>query len=384
MRVAVLRPAHADAEADAACGWVERRGWDLVGVDAALSGLPDGTDVVWCHAGAQVPVLDPRGEAFLSAYVRGGGTVVLSLLAATLGVRLGGVGDGPSRVEVRRPWRNDDDPQWSEAFRDWPGYPHIRGFQGWGPHPLLHALQGGTFSWTATEGEEVSRAVYVRPDWPDARVIAVDRSYVHLDADTAVAWEHEVGAGRITCLGAHVALCAANTSLAAQRDVILLNALFQPSGTPRVGWPSAEKRHAAVAPSPRLRSIGATGEEPSVEAIIQSPPVPSPVTLGGQGGLLVGSMSDGVQEVWLHSLCVLGGGISVAGPSSLTTTSATASAVHLARTLRDSSGSLWREAAFVHGTAPEFVYVLSAVDPPTPRPPDPPTIGVEFRMPLRR
>ncbi|MBC7897915.1 MAG: hypothetical protein H7066_21015, partial [Cytophagaceae bacterium] len=146
----------------------------------------------------------------------------------------------------------------------------------------------------------------------------------------------------------------------------------------------AEKRHAAVAPSPRLRSIGAMGEEPSVEAIIQSPPSRSPVTLGAQGGLLVGSMSDGVQEVWLHPLCVVGGGITVAGPSSLTATSATASSVHLARTLRDSSGGQWREVAFLHGTAPEFVYVLSPVDAVTPRPPDRATIGVEFRMPLRR
>jgi hypothetical protein len=76
---------------------------------------------------------------------------------------------------------------------------------------------------TATEGEAVGGRLPRRAG--PVGVVGVDRAYVRLDAETAVAWEYALAAGRILCLGANVSLTAADHRLDAQRDRYLINAI---------------------------------------------------------------------------------------------------------------------------------------------------------------
>ncbi|MCC6317674.1 MAG: hypothetical protein IT361_08290 [Gemmatimonadaceae bacterium] len=386
MRVVALRADANDREALAAYRWASEAGYlvrEVVLEDCTHDDLA-WADVLWCHAASRVPTLTDGNAASIAAWVGKGGHVVLTLLATSLAGQLGGRGPAPNLVEVSVPWRDADDPRWPDAFRDWPGYPHLRGFQGWGQHPLFTTLPGdGTYTWRAVDGERVSRAVYTRPHWPEARVIAVDRSYVHLDADIAVAWEFEIG-GRITCLGANLAFASADTTLSGQRDALMRNALgddaVDGSNTSRVGWPPAERRHAAVAPLPRPAAITVRCPSDAVPSRVgSSPPGDAPITLGAPRGLIVATAADGIGEAWLYPLCVLGDGMRLTGPGGpLVATWASVSDVHIERSLRDASGSRWHERAFVAPDAPELAWVLQ------PAAANAGPVTVVMRLPVRR
>ncbi|MBK8249559.1 MAG: hypothetical protein IPK85_19500 [Gemmatimonadetes bacterium] len=266
MRVSLWIPPN-DAEGAAALAWCAANG---VSVEIVSPGQAIDTDaLVWVHAGSRVPELGGDLECTLAEHVARGGTVVLTLLATPIAQRLGAPGPAPELTRPAR-WRHEEDPRWPAAFREWPGYPHIRGVQGYGPHPLFGGLQQGTFTWMAREGDAVAGTRYRRPQWPEGGVIGVDRSYVHLDADEVVAWEYAVGEGSIRCVGAHLCLTSGDPLLHAQRDTVLRNLLTRDWGSSgRVWWPAASGHHAAVAPVPAPRPLPPLGSVPSADPAIR-------------------------------------------------------------------------------------------------------------------
>ncbi|MCC6774063.1 MAG: hypothetical protein IT360_22945 [Gemmatimonadaceae bacterium] len=386
MRLAVLVPALGDREGRAAVAWGRARGYAVLDCDAQApppSALDATHDVLWCHAGQAVPVFSTAWKSRIRAWVDEGGSLLLSLLATPLAHDAGAPGPWPD-VQRPVPWRHADDPLWAADFRDWPGFPHIRGVQGWGQHPLYDGLQRGTFTWTATEGEAVGRTMFRRPRWPQGRVVGVDRAYVRLDAETAVAWEYALAAGRILCLGANVSLTAADHRLDAQRDRYLINAIasldphrplasmrrdaWPATTTPAITTPGVPSRaHVSSAPiaapcalSPiGMLPVGVLTLEGHVD--VREAHRDAPFTLAGRRAFVVGTEQDGVCECWIHPLCVMQELRPAVAGVPLRATAVTVTPGSIVRQLVDANGGSWREVVAVSPERAAIVYELAPV-----------------------
>jgi hypothetical protein len=219
-------------------------------------------------------------------------------------------------------------------------------------------------------------------------VIAVERAYVHLAADVAVAWEYEVGRGKVLCLGAHLRFTAPDDTLRRQRDTIIRNALTfsgaEPaarSAFPRAHWPLARRQHAAVSVLPRPRTFPpSTGDAALAPAIRIDAPDASPFTLAGTRALVLGTEAGGVTEMWLHPLCVLSGLEPRADGEPLVCRNAAITPADLRRTLTSASGAIVSERLVVSAEHAEVHYQLSAA-PATPD--ESPALELAFRLPLR-
>ncbi|MCC6929582.1 MAG: hypothetical protein IT359_11380 [Gemmatimonadaceae bacterium] len=372
MRLVLIVPSASDAgddpEVHSVAAWVAASGWPwaVQRLDESRPGALGDDDVAWCHAGQAVPTLPSAWRDALSSWIAGGGGLLLTALATPLAGALGAPDESPQLQRIAA-WRHADDPLWDEGFRDWPDYPHIRGAQGWGRHPLFDGLPRGTFTWRAREGEGVARTVFRAPHWPRGRVIAVDRAYVRLDADTAVAWEYDVGNGRILCLGANVALAARDQQFAAQRDRYLHNAIASldrarrraegraegcaqgRSGRGAGGWRSSWPRRGA--PAVAMCDGGGVPALPPAATRLSSvlemegdAREGAPFTVAGRRTLVVGDEANGSREWWMHPLCVLSEGLRLTVDGApLTATRVRVTPGGVERTLRDANARAWRE-----------------------------------------
>lgn len=320
------------------------------------------TDAIWIHLEEQ-PRPEPEVSPVLRDWVERGGRLVLTMAATHL-LPLVGIVEGGIETEVRE-WAHATDPLWDPSFHDWPDYPHIRGVQGWGGHPLYDGLKRGTFSWAPEEGEPFARCVLRKPWGPSdgnvvRRTVGVDRGYVQLDATCAVAWEYEVGEGRVLCIGANVPLAYSSLRLEPQRRRLLVNALRYALSreTPTVTnyWPDG-LTHARVSPLPQPRSLRSSfaGETPgdpaayggsAAPAIVTEAPDSSPLVLTTGGVSMIGSERHGLSEIWLRDLCVLGGGCTpIVDGEPLVAESVRISTERVDRQLRRSDGKpgTWKE-----------------------------------------
>ena len=383
MRLVVLVPPGHDPEAMAAAAWGCAQGLAVrtVALDGEAPAAIAPGEIPWCHAGAAIPRLSAPWRESLAAWVREGGRLLLTLLAAPLAAALGAPGPHPL-VDGPRPWRDGDDPLWPDAFRDWPDYPHIRGFQGWGAHPLFDGLGRGTYTWRAVEGERVVRCTFRRPGWPAGRVVAVERAYVALDADEAVAWSYDIGAGHLLCLGANIALAGAATDLVPQRDHLLLNALALLDRhrawciPPEATWPSRAEGANEWAAVASLDTGGGTGaiEPPALAPLSHVGASPlvmtgaaradAPFTLAGRRALVVGDEGRGVQEIWLHPLCVLSEGVELrVDEADVVPLEVRVTPQSIVRTVADGAGRRWREVVAVAPDTARVQYDLAPLDP---------------------
>lgn len=378
MRLVALIPPGGDREGAGAVAWARARGYDVreESLGAPLPPAFEAGDVVWSHAGDGVPALPASWRPALERWVTGGGRVLLSLLATPLARLLGAPDEWPE-VQLPTAWRDDDDPLWGAGFRDWPDYPHIRGAQGWGVHPLFDGLQRGTFTWAATEGEPVARTVFRAPRWPAGRVLAVDRAYVQLDADTAVAWEYDVARGRILCLGANVSFAGKATQLVAQRDRYVTNAIayLDPRRdlrrVPRQAWPRRRGAEGGAAGGAGAATPGAWPAAPCTIAPAGVLPDASlrldgvaragtPFTVASRRALVVGDEARGVQECWLHPLCVLSDGLRLTvGGAPLRATAVRVTPGLVERRLVDAQGATWREVVAASPDLPVIAYEVA-------------------------
>lgn len=332
MRVVLLAPGFEDEESQAARRWLEaRRDLQVVAEPNEWAVALSEAEVAWCHVGSRVPDIPIKALTALSDFLSLGGGLLLTLLATPLAQQVGARGPAPL-IDTPRPWRDADDPLWPDGFRDWPDYPHIRGIQGWGPHALLMKLRTGTFSWRAREGESWSRSYYRAPVWPTGDVLGVDRAYVQLDAETAVAWHYFVERGCILNIGANVSLGRADHSRDAQRDELLAQAIEivrqQQRNRHRV-WGDRWPRYPRVADTrpleftddtvdtvladvPQHTENGTPAATPTLASLSMPAPLSiesetpdeSPIILAATDVLAVGTESSGIRELWLHPLCL--------------------------------------------------------------------------------
>jgi hypothetical protein len=279
-------------------------------------------DLLWVHA------ILPGARPDLPRWLRAGGRLLCTLDAARLPARLG---LEPTPPDERREaeWCHAADEFWLEEYRSFLAFPHLRGLGAFGPHPLFDGLHQGAFTWAPAEGERYTAVSYRRTRPARGRVVAVERSFIHLNAERAVAWEQAVDDGGLLCLGAYVPLAAPDPLLARQLRAVLANAIRGdaiPHATRAAAatwwpgppverqqeldlFPEASTPDAPATPGggprrPGADAAGAVWDEwpPSASPLTSESPARSdePWTLAGRRVLAVGRERGGLQEAWIH------------------------------------------------------------------------------------
>ncbi|HEY6853083.1 MAG TPA: hypothetical protein VI139_02460, partial [Gemmatimonadales bacterium] len=262
----------------------------------ALSVAVSNLDVLWINSSGEPPPL-PRDP--IMAWVSAGGRLLLSARAAARCAALGLEQDGPNEAHTTA-WR---------AMADEPT-PHVRGLAAFAAPPLFAGMAHGTDVWAPTAGELDARAIYARGKRPaHGRVVACERSYIRLDPERVIAWEYAIGAGGVLCLGAFVALAAADPRLAHQLRAVLGNALTGeaiPHATrtlPAAYWPAPGTQcrrddGLLVAEPPPL-----DGALPGLESPLATATralADEATVLAGRRILVVGGEQSGIREMWAH------------------------------------------------------------------------------------
>ncbi|HXE57850.1 MAG TPA: GH116 family glycosyl hydrolase [Gemmatimonadales bacterium] len=266
----------------------------------ADASLPE-ADLVWAHGPAE-----PDGA--LATWLERGGRLLATLDAALLPHRLG---VEPVAPDERREgvWRHQEDEFWLPEYRSFLAFPHIRGLAGFGPHPLFEGIDQGTMIWAPTEGEPYRWVAYrsARPE--RGAVVATERSFIHLNPERAVAWEHRVGDGGILSIGAFVHPASPDDLLRRQLHAVLRNAILGDAIPHRgrtaaaVVWPRPGPRDGGPVSVAVPALAGLDGEWlPSDSRIAITSPAAAddPWTLAGRRLLAVGGERSGLREVWAH------------------------------------------------------------------------------------
>lgn len=268
-------------------------------------GLP-GVDVLWVHTEDEPP---PLPADLLMPWVERGGRLLLTQRAAARVVGLRLEADGPNDTTVRT-WRHQDDDLAFPEFKKFGEFPHVRGLAGFGPHPLFEGLGQGTYTWAPSEGEPYGQSTYSRgrrPRW--GRVVACERSYIHVNADRIVAWEYAVGDGGVLCVGAFVMPGARDPRLTRQLRIVIENAVARDAIPHRTraaeaaAWPSpgrtAREDSNLVLPD-RVRLDGALPGLESPLHVASRALSDEAVTLAGRRVLVTGGEQRGIREIWAH------------------------------------------------------------------------------------
>ncbi len=286
-------------DGDAAFAWLE----SLPEVEAhrapslAAAGLPQ-ADGVWVH-GAAAPA------AGVVEWLRAGGRLLCTLEAALLPAALG-----------LEPIAPDDrsDAQWTAVPSDGPLPPRL-GLASFGPHPLLEGLGRSAFTWAPREGAPVRRTGYHAARPAASRVVGIERAGTVPDPTRVVAWEQDVGAGGVLCIGAFVVPDAADPLCRPQLEALLANAVLGEA------IPHEGRSAVAVAwPAPGVRAVEDPGVEiPTIPGLGESPPPStSPLrfegaatdaawTLAGRRLVALGREDAGLVEAWAHPVRLLAG-----------------------------------------------------------------------------
>jgi glycogen debranching enzyme len=294
------------AEGDAAAEWLDT----IDGLDSErhVPGRPlrlETPDVVWIHG----PAPAPDG---LLAWLDQGGRLLATQDAATLPARLGLEPVGPDE-RTQGIWRHAEDEFWLEEYRSFKAFPHIRGLAAFGPHPLFAGLNQGTFTWAPSDREPFSRHAYRETRPASGAVVAVERSFIHLNAGRAVAWEHPVGDGGILCIGAYIHLAAPDPLLARQLRALLANAVagdaipHRDRELPVTIWPEPGLRcRQSSVPVPAVPGLTGRWSQSASERVLEGPVTgPAPWTLAGRRMLLTGDEQAGLTEAWSHPVRVM-------------------------------------------------------------------------------
>jgi len=294
------------ADGDAAWEWLESLPDLLIERHSRTEPLArDAPDLVWVHGSSRAP----EG---LRSWLEQGGRLLATLDAASIPAAIG-VESVPPDELFRGIWRHAEDEFWLEEFRSFHAFPHVRGLAGFGPHPLFAGIDQGTYTWAPSEREPYSRLTYRQRRPVTGAVIAVERSFIHLNADRAVAWEYPVGGGGILCIGAFVHPAAPDPLLARQLRAVLANAIVgdaiphRDRAFPVTLWPSPGSRCSRTSvPVPQVPYLSG-GWSPSVSDHVIEGSITShaPWTLAGRRMLLTGDEKSGLMEAWSHPIRVL-------------------------------------------------------------------------------
>ena len=151
-------------------------------------------DVLWWHCDGEYPSAEQLPPSVLEAMraclakKRG---LLLSLLAPQM---LGDLGIEHSLPNVVTHG------SWSEE--SWAvGYPDMRGFAGFGKHPIFNGFHGGLFTWAPRIGESYSASYYEKAVPDSGAVVGVEKLYVTLNEERRTIIEYQYKKASILTVG---------------------------------------------------------------------------------------------------------------------------------------------------------------------------------------
>jgi len=199
--------------------------------------------VLWWHydSSAALPpaVLGRPVIETLRSYVKRGGSLFLSLLAAQYVVDLGVEEVRPNIIEKGQ-WKKTC---WAEK------YPDIRGLSSFQGHPIFAGLHGAAFTWSPKPESKFSGAFYEAPAWPkNGRVVGVEREYIKLNEDWRVAVEYKLGKGKILTVGSFMFFADEKNRFRPHLELFTTNCLEYLSVHPVKGIRRPPSQRAEVAP----------------------------------------------------------------------------------------------------------------------------------------
>lgn len=221
MRIAYLTPYPPNMmppEEQAAWLWLVRSSHDSAMLQFdALADLVR-FDVIWWHATTRIhdhSVAMTQGcTDALNRYVKGGGSLLLTLMAAEYVHALGIESAPPDRIEIGR-W---------ETESIMAAYPDMRGFHGWLRHPLFDGLHGGVYTWLPQSGESFSRTVYSKGHDPvEGKVLALERARIAIVEDCKCIISYHPGDGKALTIGTHLYFAPKLTEFEKHRDRFMEN-----------------------------------------------------------------------------------------------------------------------------------------------------------------
>jgi hypothetical protein len=292
-------------EANAAIEWLETLPDLVVERQTPERPMTMDPDLLWIHG----PGRAPEG---LKSWLQQGGRLLATLDAVAIPGSLGLEVVLPDET-VRGIWRHAEDEFWLEEYRSFKAFPHIRGLAAFGPHPLFAGINQGTFTWAPADREPYARFSYRQRRPATGSIVAVERSFIHLNPDRVVAWEYSVGEGGILCIGAYVYLAAQDALLGRQLRAMLANAIagdaipHRDRALPVALWPSTGNRCIrSNVPVPALPPLlGHWVQSVSDHVIEDRITSHAPWTLAGRRMLLAGDEKSGLVEAWSHPFRVL-------------------------------------------------------------------------------
>ncbi len=258
-------------------------------------------DVLWVHGEAARP-------ADLLPWLQRGGRLLATLGAARIPHELGleTIAPDDRRLAV---WRHQEDEFWLPEFKSFQAFPHIRGLAGFGAHPLFAGIGQGTFTWAPADGEQYEWTTYRERRPAEGAIVAVERSFIHLNPGRVVAWEYETGDGGILCIGAFIYPAAPDLLLQRQLHALLTNALrgdaipHRDRAVPVALWPPDARRviHDPGVPVPRIEGVDGSWSDStsSIESRGEARE-DVPWTFAGRRMLLTGTEQAGLREAWSH------------------------------------------------------------------------------------
>ena len=303
--VLFVRPdATASGESDAALAWlhdlpdVETR---EVGVADLPGSLPGYRSTLWFHW-TEPPDIEDAVRLAIDAHVRGGGGLLATLAAVTLPARLGWETVPPNEITLSS-WGEEPENDLSLAFSQ---RRRMRGLQSFRGHPLFDGLGSGAYTWAPVEGEAFVRYAYAGGRWPErGRVVAVEKSFIAMNADRRLAWEYMVGDGWAACIGGYVYFGAPDRTYRPHLEHLVRNAIRRvaPDGDsvrdlggawtpPKLGLVHDER----IPLPPPLGGVQVLAAGLSLERAATD----NEYTIAGSRTLLAGRERTGHAEIWFH------------------------------------------------------------------------------------
>lgn len=276
-------------------------------------------DLAWWHydASTEIPEISIRSNVTeaIRSFLSGGHGVLLSLAASQYVVDLGLETARPN-VCVSSAW---NEKSWAE------GYPDIRGFGGFGRHPIFSGFSGGLFTWAPAAGDHHS-ASYYDDQLPQAgEVVSVEKAYIKLNEQRRLIIEHRLGKGRVLSVGSYFYFADSNQRFRKQLELFASNCFSYlmsqrrqsthrhrgASHRSRMHWSFgpqsvAEFKHTSSVLALDTQRLPGSRSDLALYRDFSSPDLDEEFfDLAGRRILLMGGERGGMTEVWCHPIRTL-------------------------------------------------------------------------------
>ncbi len=274
---------------------------DLVSFQAMTRGDRLDAPVLWWHGAwtsERLPqaAIDPRARKAILEYLRAGGGLLLTLMAAAYAHDLGIEPIAPD-VRVAGAYREADGPK--------------RGFHSFLGHPIFDPFFGGVFTATPEPGEPRYDVVYTGAHVPRAgHVIGVERALIAIDPGRRLVVEWTFGQGRVLAIGSHLLFghlenrFRPHLEAFTRRTLEYLGSTTAPATPSHWTFPAARLEWVDERSSPEIVS-GPPVLRPDSDIVLSGPARDDFFDLAGRRALVMGSERAGIAEAWVHPIRIL-------------------------------------------------------------------------------